>query len=319
LAAAVAGLWYGPIIAQHGWLFIDEFFVQHHFARYFSNKYRHPGRVYFYLLCLVPVTLPWTLLLVEALVKIRFWKWRGTEPEDKLRVFSLAWLILPLAFFSFSGSKLAGYILPVLPATALLAGIRVTRFRNEGSSRCVAMRATGVLLLIAAIVGMVFTVRRGYLSFGGAMFVVSPFVIAGLMSLFLTAKRTMVVAAIVLASLLIPAFAVNSDLIRLAQPESVKDLLAVANTRGYNDAPIYGLGEFDRTAEFYGAGRVAYGIDGEPVIFENADQVMNEARKRGQILVLVPREYDQLIRMKTLGAEVIGDNGKFVLIAVRSA
>jgi hypothetical protein len=33
----------------------------------------------------------------------------------------------------------------------------------------------------------------------------------------------------------------------------------------------------------------------------------------------VPREYDQLIRMKTLGAEVIGDNGKFVLIAVRSA
>jgi hypothetical protein len=166
---------------------------------------------------------------------------------------------------------------------------------------------------------MVFTVRRGYLSFGGAMFVVSPFVIAGLMSLFLTAKRTMVVAAIVLASLLIPAFAVNSDLIRLAQPESVKDLLAVANTRGYNDAPIYGLGEFDRTAEFYGAGRVAYGIDGEPVIFENADQVMNEARKRGQILVLVPREYDQLIRMKTLGAEVIGDNGKFVLIAVRSA
>jgi 4-amino-4-deoxy-L-arabinose transferase-like glycosyltransferase len=319
LAAAVAALWYGPIIAKHGWLFIDEFFVQHHFARYFSNKYRHPGRVYFYVLCLVPLTLPWTLLLVEALVKIRFWKWRGSEPEDKLRVFALAWLILPLAFFSFSGSKLAGYILPVLPATALIAGLRVTRFRNEGSSRCIAMRATGAMLLIAATVGMVFTVRRGYLSFGGAMFVVSPFVLAGLMSLFLTTKRTLVLAAIVLASLLIPAFAVNSDLIRLAQPESVKNLLAVANTRGYGEAPIYGLGEFDRTAEFYGASRVAYGTDGEPVIFENADQVMNEARSRGQILVFVPREYDQLIRMKTLGAEVIGDNGKFVLIAVRSA
>ena len=318
LVAAVAALWYGPVIAQHGWVFIDEFFIQHHFARYFSNKYRHPGRVYFYLLVMVPLTLPWTLLLVEALVKIRLWKWGGTEPEDKLRVFSLAWLILPLAFFSFSGSKLAGYILPVLPATALLAGIRVTRFKNEGSSRCIGMRATGALLLIAAIVGTVFTVRRGYLSFGDALFVVSPFVIAGLMSLFLTARRTIVLAAIVLASLLIPAFAVNSDLIRLAQPESVKDLLAVAETRGYKNSPIYGLGEFDRTAEFYGAARVAYGMDGEPVIFENADQVMNEARKRGQILVLVPREYDQLIRMKTLGAEVIGDNGKFVLIAVRT-
>jgi len=49
LALAVAALWYGPVIARHGQAFINEFFVQHHFARYLSNKYRHPQPVYYYL------------------------------------------------------------------------------------------------------------------------------------------------------------------------------------------------------------------------------------------------------------------------------
>ena len=90
----------------------------------------------------------------------------------------------------------------------------------------------------------------------------------------------------------------------------MRDLVAAADARGYRTAPLYGLGEIDRTAEFYAAGRVAYSADGEPVIFESAAQVTDEATRRGTILVLVPREYDQLLRLKTLGAEVIGDNGK---------
>ena len=72
----------------------------------------------------------------------------------------------------------------------------------------------------------------------------------------------------------------------------------------------------DRSAEFYAAGRVAYGPDGEPVAFENAPQVLSAAVGHGTILVFVPREYDQLLTLKSSGAEVIGDNGKFVLVAV---
>jgi 4-amino-4-deoxy-L-arabinose transferase-like glycosyltransferase len=318
LAVAVAGVWYGPVIARHGWPFIDEFFVQHHFARYFSNKYRHPGPVYFYLLCLIPLTLPWTVFIIEALSKIRTWKWRGEIPEDKLRVFTLAWLLLPLAFFSFSGSKLAGYILPVLPATALLGGIRVARFTNQNSGRGMAMRATGALVLLSAIFGGVSMVRAGHLSFSRAAILAVPLLIAGLLTLLLTGKRFVAALSVACAVLMLPALLLNSGLVKLATPESVRGLLETANNRGFGATPIYGLGEIDRTAEFYGAGRLVYGANGEPVIFENANQVMNEATRRGPLLVLVPREYDQLLRLKTLGAEVLGDNGKFVLIAVRS-
>lgn len=316
LACAVAAIWYGPVIARHGWPFIDEFFLQHHFARYFSNKYRHPGPVYFYLLVLIPLTLPWTVLVVEALSQIRSWKWRGTNPFDKLRVFTLAWLLLPLALFSFSGSKLAGYILPVLPAAGLLAGLRLARFTSQGSGRSLAMRATGVLLMLMAISGAVISVREGYLSAGVTALVVAPLVLAGLINLLLPEKRMIAALSVVGALILFMVLVLNSGLARFTASESVRDLVAAANERGYGAAPVYGLGEIDRTAEFYASGRLVYGEDGEPVVFENAPQVTDEATRRGTILVLVPGEYDQLLRLKTLGAEVIGDNGKFVLIAV---
>src|SRR5207253_8080514 len=39
-----ASVWYAPILARYGWTFIDQFFIQHHFSRFVSNKYHHPQR-----------------------------------------------------------------------------------------------------------------------------------------------------------------------------------------------------------------------------------------------------------------------------------
>jgi hypothetical protein len=141
--------------------------------------------------------------------------------------------------------------------------------------------------------------------------------IAGFINLLFSQKRTRAVLSVVCALLLLPLLVLNSDLLRLTARESVRDLIAAADARGYDAAPLYGLGEIDRTAEFYAAGRLAYDAEGETVIFENSVQVKDEAARRGTILVLVPREYDQLIGLRALGADVIGDNGKFVLVAVR--
>src|SRR4029078_1035209 len=109
----------------------DEFFIQHHFERYVSNKYHHPQPIYFYPAIILLLALPWSAFLIEALSKIRNWAWRRRRSSavngDALtimRVFSLAWLVLPIVFFSFSSSKLPGYILPCLPAVAFLVADR---------------------------------------------------------------------------------------------------------------------------------------------------------------------------------------------------
>ena len=316
LALAVSAIWYAPVIARHGWPFINEFFMQHHFARYLSNKYRHPGPIYFYVVCLILLSLPWTFLLADGIARVRSWHWQGVEAKDKLRVFALAWVFVPLVFFSFSGSKLAGYILPILPAVALIAGERLARFTSSAQASRHAMRATGLLLTIVAITGLVIAVRGSHLSAVEAAVIAGPMIIAGIVNLFLLERRIVAAVSVICAALLFPCLVLNTRLVELARTESVRKLVERANERGYNAAPVYGLGRMDRSAEFYSAGRVAYGADGEPVVFENAPQVINAAVGRGTILVFVPREYDQLLVLKSSGADVIGDNGKFVLVAV---
>jgi 4-amino-4-deoxy-L-arabinose transferase-like glycosyltransferase len=252
LALAVSTVWYGPVIAKHGWTFIDEFFVQHHFARYVSNKYHHPQPIYFYPAIILMLALPWTPFLVEALVKARRWAWRDSDSLSIVRVFALAWLLFPIVFFSFSGSKLPGYILPALPAAALLIA-DVLRPRKPAVLIAIAY---GTLVLV--IIALTF--------FAGTY----------------------------------------------AHRESVRDLIALGDARGYANAPVLALKSDDRSAEFYAHGRVVYNSHGEVVTFDEIS--LSEARARGgKFLVLVPREYVENYRGWG-SIEVIGDNGRTAIL-----
>jgi len=253
LAIAVAAIWYGPVIARHGWTFIDEFFVQHHFARYVSNKYHHPQPIYFYPVIILMLALPWTPYLIAALAKVRSWKWRGGDGLSIVRVFSVAWLLLPILFFSFSGSKLPGYVLPVIPAIALLVSDRLTRIFNPRW----------------------------------------PLIIAG---------ATVVLVVIVL----------NVGAVRYANRESVRDLLLMADARGYAGATVLAQRSDDRSAEFYAYGRILYHPNGEPVTFDEI--TVDEARELGgKIVVMIPVEYVENVR-EVSTIEVIGDNGKTAVL-----
>ena len=147
VALAVAATWYGPVIAKHGWIFVNEFFIQHHFARYVSNRYHHPQPIYFYPAIILLLALPWTPYLIVASVKARSWVWRGGDSLSIVRVFALAWLTMPIVFFSFSGSKLPGYILPALPAAALLVADRIAA-RNSRSLPLAIFAGTLLTVLI---------------------------------------------------------------------------------------------------------------------------------------------------------------------------
>jgi 4-amino-4-deoxy-L-arabinose transferase-like glycosyltransferase len=248
LALLVAATWYGPVIARHGWTFIDEFFVQHHFARFVSNKYHHPQPFYFYPVIILMLALPWTVHFIVALVKARKWEWRGADSFSIVRVFSMAWLLLPIVFFSFSGSKLPGYILPAVPAAALLVADRLTVGQKTKL----------------------------------------PLVLAG--------------ATIVLVVLVLNFFAAP-----FARRESVKELLALADARGYANSPVIAQRGDDRSAEFYANGRVIYRADGEVLTFDEI--TVDDARARGgKFVVFIPMRDVENYR----GApqiEIIGDNG----------
>jgi 4-amino-4-deoxy-L-arabinose transferase-like glycosyltransferase len=316
---AVAALWYAPVAARHGWVFVDEFFVKHHFARYLSNKYHHPQPFWFYLAIIPALMLPWSAWLASGIFQARRWDWRADDALGKLRFFALAWLLMPLIFFSASGSKLPGYILPALPGAALLAGEPLANFlRGEGGTG--ALRATGALMLVLAAAGAAYGLKETELSRLCIALNAAPAVVAGAYALFAPRRREsvwLVVAASFLTTVLILSCAAE----RVAGRESVRDLLRAAEARGYGASPILNLHTVERTAQFYGAGRLIYDEGrGEPWKFEGAGEVLEVARQRGgTILVIVPQEYArQALDFPPLETEMIGDNGTIVLVAARA-
>jgi 4-amino-4-deoxy-L-arabinose transferase-like glycosyltransferase len=318
LTLAVAAIWYGPVIARHGSLFVNEFVIQHHFARYLSNKYNHPQPFFFYLLILVPLSLPWTPFLLNGITSLSSWRWRGNDSVNRMRVFSFAGVLLPTLFFSLSGSKLPGYIVPVLPAAALLVGERVTRFVSTGKTGKAAMRAIGVLCLLFAAGALFYARLSGMVSVRCAVLIVLPIIGAGLFVLVWTRWRIACVLVTAGATILSLLILLNCGVDKLAQRESVKHLIQTADGRGYSGLRVCGLHVVERSVEFYASGRLVYGPEGQPVKFEGADEVLQLARNRAEpVLVLVPVEHaNQLTGLSSAKTDVLADNGVLAIVAL---
>lgn len=322
LTLIVAGLWYFPVTRRHGWLFIDQFFIQHHFARYISNKYHHSQPVYYYLIVVPLLVLPWTTFLVGGLTQFRSWLRRTTADETSPRLqllmpFALAWFLFPLVFFSFSGSKLPGYILPILPAAALITGKQLSQLRQDFVSW--QLRITAAIYLLFAIGVVAYLWRSGDFPIKVAFLLAAPLLVAGC-SPFLSGRRPDVSIALMAAMTVVSLIAVAQWVApRLTEVESSKRLLQLADNRGYSQTVIYGMQRSDRTPEFYAAGRIVYGVDGEPVMYASAGQVIEESRKRQEVLLtFVPvEEVEQLTGLAPTETEVIGSNGRYALVAVR--
>src|SRR5271157_288537 len=100
--------------------------LEHNLARFSHDVYHHRQPFWFYLPVFLLAMMPWTLALILAVAeRVRLiWsegKQAFSSPEDSWPLFLLIWMLVPILFFSASQSKLPGYILPAVPAGALLA------------------------------------------------------------------------------------------------------------------------------------------------------------------------------------------------------
>ena len=111
----VAMPWYLLCYLQNGRAFLMEFFWRQQVGRFTSGELQHGQPWWFYLRVFAAAFLPWTPLLALAA--------RRTAWGDRRRLFLLAWVVFGLLFFSLAVNKLAGYVLPLLPAAALLAAL----------------------------------------------------------------------------------------------------------------------------------------------------------------------------------------------------
>jgi hypothetical protein len=150
--------------------------------------------------------------------------------------------------------------------------------------------------------------------------IAAPLAVAGTFALLLMRRQLASVVLIASATLIALIVALDCAAAKRADYESAKRLLQLADARGYSQAAIYGMRREDRTPEFYGAGRVVYAPDGEPVMYEGPAQVVDESHRRHDvILTFVPlKEVGKLTELKSAKTDVIGDNGRLAIVAVRA-
>ena len=291
VSVAVSATWYLPMYQRNGWEFIDEFFIQHHFQRYLSNKYFHPQPFYFFLWVLPLMTIPWLPFFVGGI-----WGYFRTifhhrdaeiQREDQSEVldaaesgspkllpsftpllrFAFAWMVVPLVFFSFSGSKLPGYILPSVPPALIFAAVAVFRFVQKGSNRARAVQAVALATFIVVVLLILFVVPR------------------------------------------------------FADADSVKGLIGVASDNGYRTENILTLHTVSHNAEFYAPGRLLRDEAGKQRKLLGPAEVLDEIRKSGgrPVLVLVPLEYlKQVQNPMMFRSSVLRDNGELAIVYVEA-
>jgi 4-amino-4-deoxy-L-arabinose transferase-like glycosyltransferase len=129
--------------------FFREFFLEHNLERFATDHYQHQQPFWYYIAVVLLATMPWTVVAMRALIdgaqtSVAEWRLRRASeakpkpkvnrPGDAFPEFLVLWAIIPIVFFSFSKSKLPGYVLPSIPPIAILTGDYLYR-RRMGLNR----------------------------------------------------------------------------------------------------------------------------------------------------------------------------------------
>jgi 4-amino-4-deoxy-L-arabinose transferase-like glycosyltransferase len=145
--------------------FVREFFLEHNLERFGTNRYQHHQPFWYYLAVGLVGLMPWTVIAIRSLLEalkdsIAEWKVRfnprrylGTpRAGDAFPEFLVLWALFPILFFSFSGSKLPGYILPSIPPITILTGDYLNRIRRIGLPRWLLWAHAGLCALLVFVI-----------------------------------------------------------------------------------------------------------------------------------------------------------------------
>ncbi len=134
--------------------FLQFFFVHEHVARYLTPSAEREESWWFFAAIFLAGSMPWTPSALRVLSSgwRRASRGRATPDGFDAKLFLWIWVVFIGIFFSLSDSKLAPYILPVMPALALLiAALPPERLRRDFGLTALLTVIAGVGLGLASL------------------------------------------------------------------------------------------------------------------------------------------------------------------------
>ncbi|NEU75460.1 glycosyltransferase family 39 protein [Hassallia byssoidea VB512170] len=130
--------WYVLVIWRNGWNYINSFFGYHNLERFTEVVNGHRAPWYFYFVVVLLGFAPYSVYLPIAIARLKFWQikyWRSQERSQQLSLFAFIWFIVVFSFFTIAVTKLPSYVLPLMPAAAILVTLLWSDFLLDKGTR----------------------------------------------------------------------------------------------------------------------------------------------------------------------------------------
>ena len=209
--------WYAAALGTHGQHFIDGFILKHNVKRFTGSLEGHTGSLFYYIVALPLLLLPWTGPLFAALRRCM------ADLGTGVRRFLWIWALFVVVFFSLSGTKLPHYALYGATPLFLLIAAHRDGLKRTWPHAIAPTVLFAVLPLLPALLGYLSTTDAGNAFYraqlagameqaGAGYYLVTVTLLAAWLALVVFARITLwqklgigaVAQVIVLAALVVP-------------------------------------------------------------------------------------------------------------------
>jgi 4-amino-4-deoxy-L-arabinose transferase-like glycosyltransferase len=206
-----------------------------------TKALQRTGPPWYFVPYLIGGALPWSI--------VALFSWRAFRRRDDALLFILLWLVVPFVFFSISQSKRPQYILPLMPAVALL----VARIWAEARTRAAAIAIVvfGAILLVAPVYFHRTKMKPEIAAVADdvAITLGIAFALGGLVALF-AKRRELVLIALTLPVIALPVVA-NPLMHALGERRSAKSFVAELTPHLRANTEVIGVEAFTGSMAFY--------------------------------------------------------------------
>ncbi len=231
--------------------FLHYVVVTETWARMTTDELRRTEPMWFFLPVLLVGAFPWSIVALSNL----FSKDTTAQPSERqIRIYLWLWIVVPLVFFSLSRGKQEQYVLPLVPAVALLVASRWTSSAKGFRIASVVWGLVGVALLFAAALGVpgLDTARVSTDTAFHFAVVFGAVAVAGFALSWFGVRRAPVLGAIGLALPLMAFPAVSSGLMTaVAADRSARGLASEIENRLTSDTELLWIESYAPGVSFY--------------------------------------------------------------------
>jgi len=257
LFIVIAAPWY-VLVSLRNPSFAYHFFIYEHFYRFLTPDAHRPGEWWYFIPVLLFGLLPWWPQFARSIVSLFQHSHIQTQPAQfNHRLFLWTWCVVVFLFFSFSSSKLASYILPIIPALALLVGYELAQMRRGdlliNTLLCMVLAVLALWLApMAQHEGSHVTLEmyKAFLPWlvGGCALLLIVAIVAFFTAYFRQAGAAMLLLA---AALFVATQIVTSGAQAFSPVYSGHSLARQMSAYNKPDVPLYSLNDYQQSLPFY--------------------------------------------------------------------